>query len=135
MVVTAKSKLIRAVYSNLKGLLTGWKGTLMGVAVATVDAMVADFGCRASDIVVAVGPTVGVCCFTLDREQALNFASIHPDCVPDPELARPHVDIRLASRYTAQGKKTPYAMQSCEKESTPSYSFHIIQSLTGPNIS
>ncbi|XP_072253835.1 purine nucleoside phosphorylase LACC1 isoform X2 [Leuresthes tenuis] len=80
----------------------GWKGTLMGVAVATVDAMVADFGCRASDIVVAVGPTVGVCCFTLDREQALNFASIHPDCVPDPEPARPHVDIRLASRVLLQ---------------------------------
>ncbi|KAM4559258.1 purine nucleoside phosphorylase LACC1 [Odontesthes bonariensis] len=80
----------------------GWKGTLMGVAVATVDAMVADFGCRACDIVVAVGPTVGVCCFTLDREQALNFASIHPDCVPDPEPARPHVDIRLANRVLLQ---------------------------------
>ncbi|XP_047457402.1 purine nucleoside phosphorylase LACC1 [Mugil cephalus] len=80
----------------------GWKGTLMGVAMATVDAMVTGFGCRVSDIVVAVGPSVGPCCFILDREQALNFTSIHPDCVPDPESAKPHVDIRLANRVLLQ---------------------------------
>lgn len=80
----------------------GWKGTVMGVAMATVNAMVAEFGCRVSDIVVAVGPSVGACCFTLDREQALDFTCIHPDCVPDPESARPHVDIRLANRVLLQ---------------------------------
>lgn len=71
----------------------------MGVATATVDAMVTNFGCRRSDIVVAVGPSVGVCCFTLDKEQATDFSTIHQDCVPDPESAKPHVDIRLANRY------------------------------------
>lgn len=80
----------------------GWKGTLMGVAMATVDTMVTGFGCRVSDIVVAVGPSVGVCCFTLDRQQAADFSSIHPDCVPDPECDRPHVDIRLANRVLLQ---------------------------------
>lgn len=70
----------------------------MGVAMATVEAMVANFSCEISDIVVAVGPSVGVCCFTLDREQALEFTGVHPDCVPDPESAKPHVDIRLANR-------------------------------------
>ncbi|XP_069576200.1 purine nucleoside phosphorylase LACC1 [Brachyistius frenatus] len=80
----------------------GWKGTLMGVAMVTVDAMVSEFGCRVSDIVVAVGPSVGVCCFTLDREQALDFTCIHPDCVPDPESVRPHIDIRLANRALLQ---------------------------------
>ncbi|XP_028249965.1 laccase domain-containing protein 1 [Parambassis ranga] len=80
----------------------GWKGTLMGVAMATVDAMVTEFGCKVSDIVVAVGPSVGACCFTLDREQALDFTQIHPDCTPDPESARPHVNIRLANRILLQ---------------------------------
>lgn len=70
----------------------------MGVARRTVDAMVAHFDCQVSNIVVAVGPSVGVCCFTLDREQALDFIRVHPDCVPDPESAKPHVDIRLANR-------------------------------------
>uniref|UniRef100_A0A3P9J398 Purine nucleoside phosphorylase LACC1 n=1 Tax=Oryzias latipes TaxID=8090 RepID=A0A3P9J398_ORYLA len=80
----------------------GWKGTLMGVAMATVNAMVMEFGSRASDIRVAVGPSVGVCCFTLDREQALEFRQIHTDCVPDPKSAKPHVDIRLANRVLLQ---------------------------------
>lgn len=80
----------------------GWRGTVMGVATATVDAMVTNFGCQHTDIVVAVGPSVGVCCFTLDKEQATDFLSIHQDCVPDPESAKPHVDIRLANRVLLQ---------------------------------
>ncbi|XP_029385563.1 laccase domain-containing protein 1 [Echeneis naucrates] len=80
----------------------GWKGTLMGVAMATVEAMVTEFGCKVSDIVVAVGPSVGACCFTWDRKEALKFINIHPDCVPDPESARPHVNIRLANRVLLQ---------------------------------
>lgn len=70
----------------------------MGVAMATVDAMISEYGCCASDILVAVGPSVGACCFTLDQQEALDFINIHPDCVPDPGSARPHVNIRLANR-------------------------------------
>ncbi|XP_034550501.1 laccase domain-containing protein 1 [Notolabrus celidotus] len=81
---------------------SGWKGTLMGVAMATVEAMVTEFRCRASDIVVAVGPSVGACCFSLQRDQALDFHNIHPDCVPDPESDTPHVNIRLANRLLLQ---------------------------------
>ncbi|XP_051258880.1 purine nucleoside phosphorylase LACC1 [Dicentrarchus labrax] len=80
----------------------GWKGTLMGVAMATVEAMVTELGCHVSDIVVAVGPSVGACCFTLERDQALDFHRIHPDCVPDPESDKPHVNIRLANRVLLQ---------------------------------
>ncbi|XP_042283218.1 purine nucleoside phosphorylase LACC1 isoform X1 [Thunnus maccoyii] len=80
----------------------GWKGTLMGVAMATVEAMVRDFGCQVSNIVVAIGPSVGACCFTLVKEQALDFHCIHPDCVLDPQSARPHVNIRLANRILLQ---------------------------------
>ncbi|XP_028291156.1 laccase domain-containing protein 1 [Gouania willdenowi] len=80
----------------------GYKGTLAGVAMATVNAMVTEFGCQVSDIVVAVGPSVGPCCFTLERNEAQDFTLIHPDCVPDPESVRPHVDIRLANRVLLQ---------------------------------
>lgn len=76
----------------------GWKGTLLGVAMATVTTMVTEFGCQVGNILVVVGPSVGVCCFKLDRDQVPDFSRIHPDCVPDPESSRPHVDIRLANR-------------------------------------
>ncbi|XP_041662488.1 purine nucleoside phosphorylase LACC1 [Cheilinus undulatus] len=81
----------------------GWKGTLMGVAMATVEAMMTEFGCRVRDILVAVGPSVGACCFTLYKEQAVDFYNIHPNCVPDPESDSPHVNIRLANRLLLQG--------------------------------
>lgn len=70
----------------------------MGAAMATVEAMVREFGCTVSDIVVAVGPSVGVCCYTMDKEQAMDFHRVHPDCAPDPESDRPHVNIRLTNR-------------------------------------
>ncbi|XP_019910115.2 laccase domain-containing protein 1 isoform X1 [Esox lucius] len=76
----------------------GWKGTLLGVAMATVNTMVMKFGSRVRDIVVAIGPSVGVCCFTLNREHAAKFYSVHPDCVSGMAETRPHVNIRLATR-------------------------------------
>uniref|UniRef100_H3DPZ0 Purine nucleoside phosphorylase LACC1 n=1 Tax=Tetraodon nigroviridis TaxID=99883 RepID=H3DPZ0_TETNG len=75
----------------------GWKGTLLGIAMATVATMVTEFGCHVTNVVVVVGPSVGVCCFKLARDRALDFSRIHPDCVPDPESSTPHVNIRLAN--------------------------------------
>lgn len=66
--------------------------------MATVKSMVTEFGCHVNNIVVVVGPSIGVCCFKLDQDQVLDFSRIHPDCVPDPESRRPHVNIRLANR-------------------------------------
>ncbi|XP_054642719.1 purine nucleoside phosphorylase LACC1 isoform X2 [Dunckerocampus dactyliophorus] len=77
----------------------GWRGTQMGVAMATVEAMVTHFGCQAKNILVVLGPSVGACCFTLEQEQASNF---HQDCVTDPQSATPHVNIRLANRLLLQ---------------------------------
>lgn len=82
----------------LNNCSSGWKGTLLGIAMATVKTMVTEFGCHVNNIVVVVGPSIGVCCFKLDQDQVLDFSRIHPDCVPDPESTRPHVNIRLANR-------------------------------------
>ncbi|XP_030643443.1 laccase domain-containing protein 1 [Chanos chanos] len=80
----------------------GWKGTLMGVAMTTANAMVSEFGSKLEDIVVVIGPSVGPCCFTLERNSAKEFHSIHPDCVRDIESPMPYVDIRLATRILLQ---------------------------------
>ncbi|XP_048048975.1 purine nucleoside phosphorylase LACC1 [Megalobrama amblycephala] len=76
----------------------GWKGTLMGIAMATVKAMVSEFGSRPADIVCVIGPSVGPCCFTLEQDSAREFQAIHPDCVRNMDSSRPYVDIRLATR-------------------------------------
>lgn len=41
----------------------GWRGTAAGIAKKTVETMVTAFGCKPSDIRVAIGPNIGRCCF------------------------------------------------------------------------
>jgi polyphenol oxidase len=43
----------------------GWRGTAAQVARVTVEALTASFGSRAADLVVAIGPSIGPCCYTV----------------------------------------------------------------------
>ncbi|XP_068924797.1 purine nucleoside phosphorylase LACC1 isoform X1 [Petaurus breviceps papuanus] len=77
---------------------SGWKGTLLGVAMATVNALVAEYGCHLEDILVVMGPSVGPCCFTLPRDSANAFYNLDPQCVRLVDSPDPYVDIRRATR-------------------------------------
>ncbi|MEE6471160.1 hypothetical protein FKM82_009199 [Ascaphus truei] len=77
---------------------SGWKGTVLGVAMATVNAMISEFGCNVNDILVVLGPCVGPCCFTLSQVEAKAFYDIDPQCVHQFESPNPKVDIRRATR-------------------------------------
>ncbi|XP_036610327.1 purine nucleoside phosphorylase LACC1 isoform X1 [Trichosurus vulpecula] len=77
---------------------SGWKGALLGVAMATVNALVAEYGCRLEDILVVMGPSVGPCCFTLPRDSAKAFYNLDPQCVRLVDSPNPYVDIRRATR-------------------------------------
>ena len=46
----------------------GWRGTAMGIAAKTVEAMVREFGCAPKNIRAAIGPNIGFCCFETDRD-------------------------------------------------------------------
>ena len=41
----------------------GWRGTAAGIAARAVDRMVRDYGCQADNILAAIGPGIGPCCF------------------------------------------------------------------------
>lgn len=54
----------------------GWRGTVAGIAKKTVAAMVQEFGCEPSDILGAIGPAIGACCYEVDdfvRNQAAGY--------------------------------------------------------------
>lgn len=66
--------------------------------MATVNAMVREFGSELANVVAVIGPSVGPCCFILEQNSARKFQAIHTDCVREVETAMPYVDIRLATR-------------------------------------
>jgi polyphenol oxidase len=51
----------------------GWRGVVSKIAPTTVDAMTQAFGTQPSDLIVAIGPGIGACCFEVGPEVAVEF--------------------------------------------------------------
>jgi len=60
----------------------GWKGTVQNIGAKTVHHMLEKHGCKASNILAAVGPAIGPCCYEVDTlvRQAVE------QCIPDDPL-------------------------------------------------
>ncbi|KAF5051624.1 peptidoglycan editing factor PgeF [Sedimentibacter saalensis] len=59
---------------NVVGMAhAGWKGTLNNIAGEMVDAFVRDFSSNPGDIIAAIGPSLGQCCFEVDKDVADMF--------------------------------------------------------------
>ncbi|MBI5827881.1 MAG: peptidoglycan editing factor PgeF [Deltaproteobacteria bacterium] len=46
----------------------GWKGTAKGIVIKTIDAMGRAYGTKARDILCALGPYIGPCCYTVGED-------------------------------------------------------------------
>lgn len=69
----------------------GWRGTVAGIAGATVTAMRDAFGSDPADLIAAVGPSIGPCCYevgsdVIDTVQA-SLATHVDDVLADPDMA------------------------------------------------
>jgi hypothetical protein len=78
----------------------GWRGTVAGAAPIAVRALEERFGARAADVRVALGPSIGPCCFEVGPEVVDAFRAALPGVdglvVPGPH--KDHIDLRLATR-------------------------------------
>ena len=53
----------------------GWRGTADGIVTRTIAKMRAQFGTSPADIVAAIGPGIGICCYEVGAEVAQLFGS------------------------------------------------------------
>lgn len=53
----------------------GWRGTAARAAVSAIDALVREFGTRPADVIAAIGPSIGPCCYEVGSELVDAFAA------------------------------------------------------------
>jgi len=73
--VDPKKRAIAAIHA-------GWRGTLARIAAKTIGRMQMHFGTKPADLLAAVGPAIGGCCYEVGTEVATLFLSQFPDA-PD----------------------------------------------------
>lgn len=84
----------------------GWRGTVAGVLPAAVRALATEFGARSGDLRVALGPSIGPCCFEVGHEVAAAFEALVSDAhargivLPSARgtLGKANVDLKAANR-------------------------------------
>lgn len=70
----------------------GWRGTAARIVVETIERLVSE-GSRRGDLLAAIGPAIGACCFEVGEDVAAHFPGERIDRAP-----RPHVDLIAANR-------------------------------------
>jgi len=98
LMVDAESGIVGALHA-------GWRGTLGGIAAEGVSAMAA-LGTHPHRIRVALGPSIGSCCFEIDAELAKHFVSRIPAASVFCRAGCPgkkHLDLRGILRLQLQG--------------------------------
>jgi polyphenol oxidase len=68
LVVDPKKRVVAAIHA-------GWRGTLQRIVVKAIGQMQMEFGCRPADLLAAIGPTIGGCCYEVGTEVAAAFAA------------------------------------------------------------
>ena len=85
---------------------SGWRGTLDMIDAAVVDVMLTRFECKVKNIQVAVGPSIGPCCFEVDEDVAEKFKEAFGDnvVVRREGESRPFVNLRQSIRVQLERK-------------------------------
>lgn len=78
------------------GLLhSGWRGT--GIVAVALERMRVEYGSRAEDICVLLGPAIGACCYRVDEERAAGFAAEWGEDSVVRSSDGPHLDLLAAN--------------------------------------
>jgi YfiH family protein len=70
--VDPKKRVVAAVHA-------GWHGTLARIAQKTIGRMQLEFGCKPADLLAALGPSIGPCCYEVGVELVTKFTAQFAD--------------------------------------------------------
>jgi YfiH family protein len=82
-------------------LHAGWRGTVAGMVEAGARTMAEEFGSRPDDLIAAVGPSIGPCCFEVGGEVSAEFEgafSYAGDLISKRANGKAHIDLWGANR-------------------------------------
>ncbi|HEY2380843.1 MAG TPA: peptidoglycan editing factor PgeF [Terriglobia bacterium] len=75
----------------------GWRGTASRIVEAAVRRLTQKFQIDERDLIAAIGPHIGVCCYDVGEEVAAQVNE--PDAIVRmPEFEKPHLDLAVANR-------------------------------------
>ena len=94
--------------SRVAAVHSGWRGTVGRIAEAAV-ATLAREGTAPDTLRVAIGPSIGVCCYEVSEDLAGRFTEAFGVDVVGRSTSRPHLDLRLAVRRTLVQAGVPEA--------------------------
>jgi YfiH family protein len=63
----------------LAAVHAGWRGTVSEIGPKTLKRMTETFSTRVDQIEVAIGPSIGVCCYEVGPEVAAKLCSVFPE--------------------------------------------------------
>ncbi len=72
LLVDPKKRAIAAVHA-------GWRGTLQRIVAKAIGKMQMEFGTKPGDLLAAIGPSIGGCCYEVGTEVAIQFQSQFTD--------------------------------------------------------
>ena len=67
LIADTKNRAVAAIHA-------GWRGVVSGIGPKTIEAMSRLFDSKPEDLVIAVGPGIGACCFEVGPEVAVQFS-------------------------------------------------------------
>jgi YfiH family protein len=72
LLVDPKKRAVAAIHA-------GWRGTLARIALKTVGRMIQEYGSNPSDLIAAMGPSIGPCCYEVGVELVTRFTAQFAD--------------------------------------------------------
>ena len=101
--IAPKQRLAAAVHA-------GWRGTLAGIASKTVDDFMSRYGVAAGDLEVALGPSIGVCCYEVNDDVATPLMKKW-GALTTPSIAmkdgKPHINLSRLNRDILRAAGVP----------------------------